>query len=1410
MNLVKSKANFARLCQLLVEKGGEALRRVLHAKIWPSDLVTELTANKRVLQKLKGHVINDQQWGLLYPSSGTPDSEKFDITLLTILIRNICGLPPPAKGWKSMPPASDCSVSANVLRIKLYRNEVYGHIARAQYDDATFEKLWHEISQPLMKLLVHRDEIHELKVTPLSPEEEIYIEKLIEWKNREDVLLKEMRNIREEFTKLQESVENPHSSKVEHLAKFNFTGKVDELCKKFQEGTRRWFFEKLSTWFNNKESGVMILTAGPGIGKSVLCAKVCEMYKKEGRLAAYQFCDYRNLDYKNPSRIIQSLASQMCDNIDDFRDELIKALRREHSENSLPDAFRVLLNDPLHALKRNPQPMLIVLDALDESKTDEKSAFLELISEEFSRLPKWIKILISSRPELQVKKELKHFNPFEIHPDDYNHKDDLRNFIQCSLPNLSKGNVHSLILKCEGSFLYAYYLVTELKSSHVGIEPSLSDQLPGISGFYEKQFKRLRTGLDNFKLANTLKCFVNVIAASKGPLPIKIVLRCMDLSGEEHEVRNSIIDIISEILPVYDNCITVYHKSLRDWLVLDGYEEHAFKADIADGIKRLWHVCRNVFNDIQLLKSISDFKCSPENRFALRYGAKYMISNISGSNEFQWLVNIRLNFLKLKFFGEIDVDYYHILNSYKYQLSDEMFWQIFRHNAFLNYADLHTIGVNEDGVQRKFLKYLQFFANGYFDFAQKGESCNTTARNILHKINEPWLEEKTNFSNSNHKMISNVVVEKRPHHVELSPDKMLLVFLFVYQFTRTAEVFMLPDLTLLFKVELGPAQKYKYDYSKSIYFAPDSSYFISNSVNSCISISGKKEVPFISHDCAFQSCSFSSCGLKLVTLEEDAIRLWDLKKKSLLGEIDTYANNCLFSSCNAFVFGFRHDGGYDIFDSNTLKRLRTMLPHTCFQCNDNVHVISRVTSHNISFPTTINWKFFPNLPTGETVVITDQHCSKPFTWKDRKCIMSWNSSSALSVYDCINQEVVYIFRLGFVPPGIHVSCIGKLSKTDFLIQLGFNQVLLLSLETSEENFVSPCNVDVTSEKITCSTFSPDNLYFVCAYENGVLKILSVDCGKTLQTIDLKQSPLDCYWSKLYLWVACEKGVIKLRKALTHTTVLENDPKNVVVEFPVKIYRVLKFAEGVLVFESFPHARNIYVLNSFDENRLQLQKISDRGYIVSSVAISSDGRACLFHRNHSEFDLWEIDSENNWQLVSKRMLEVDENHERFWFCLTGAQNSRCIILLTSDHIFSRDFSSSTQTAHKCELATKFNDYYVSDVIYVTSNILIVRQQSSIYFIDVLNGKTISKLYGSLTGAVVSYLPSHGVRLFVGNYGDIKCFTVRNIEKCLPLLFSHKYWQVKLTDCRSRYRPLWHSLNGNVCLEFLHALKYYTRD
>ena len=746
MDPLQAKANYSRICQLLVDKGGDALRSAFHVIHPPSTLAAVFNSQISVLNKLQHRVITPSQWDLLFPASSRPDSNKFDITLLTILLRNICGLSAPTTGWNVMPPTGETSTSADIARIKIFRNQVYGHIASPQLDDTTFETLWQEISKPLVNLGISQQDIDEVKVAPLSPEEESYIEKLKQWKEREDDILsklndveRKVNNVQDEVTRLRTAVEYQNSSQTDKLAKFNFTGKIERLCNKFQRGTRKWFFDKLSSWFDDEQSRVMILTAGPGVGKSVLSAKACELYKERGQLAACHFCDFKNEESRNPHRILQSLASQMCDNIEGFCDKLTEVFRREHSRDSLPDAYRVLLNEPLHALDRH-KPVLIVVDALDESKTESKSDFLELISEEFLELPRWVKILITSRPELQVRKKLQHFNPVEILPDNRHHTNDLKHFFQQYLPDLNEGTVNSLISKCEGSFLYAYYLVNELLKRDLGIEPSLDGIVPkGISGFYEKQFKRLENGLLKVipdTALSILKSFVNIVAASKDPLPIKILFRGMGLSNQDYQVREIIISVMSEILPLYEDCLTVYHKSLWDWLTLNGYEEHAFVADARAGVHSLWLACKSVYKDIDSLSSTSHFQVTPEKMFALQKGGQYLL-DVGDADDFHWLVHIRLNFLKLKYFNSLTVGLSHMLRFYKSKRPNCHYWKIIHIEFFSNTFRPQSIDSFLSSILRdkykKLLFYLRSLANGYFDFMQRSDHGKNEARDILNE-----------------------------------------------------------------------------------------------------------------------------------------------------------------------------------------------------------------------------------------------------------------------------------------------------------------------------------------------------------------------------------------------------------------------------------------------------------------------------------------------------------------------------------------------------------------------------------------------------------------------------------------------------------------------------------------------------
>ena len=187
----KETTNYARLCRLLVDVGSQALRNKFDSIHPPAGLHGVLTKPPvhPILQTLrKKRILNPTQWAKLYPSTPSSVSSKdFDVTLLMLLLRNICGLIPPTTGWDNLPPAADTSAEANIARVKYYRNHVYGHASQASVDDATFNSYWQDISNALVGLGADATAINKLKTESMDPViEKHYQELLREWKKDDD------------------------------------------------------------------------------------------------------------------------------------------------------------------------------------------------------------------------------------------------------------------------------------------------------------------------------------------------------------------------------------------------------------------------------------------------------------------------------------------------------------------------------------------------------------------------------------------------------------------------------------------------------------------------------------------------------------------------------------------------------------------------------------------------------------------------------------------------------------------------------------------------------------------------------------------------------------------------------------------------------------------------------------------------------------------------------------------------------------------------------------------------------------------------------------------------------------------------------------------------------------------------
>lgn len=158
------KTNGTRLRRLLLDGGTKVLRDVFDSIHPNSALPGVLKAHEKDLRK-KG--LYDDQIELLFPTTGQPDSKNFDITLLALLLRNICSLTAPSKGWKDEPSASDNSKEANIVRITRFRNKIQ-HRPGSGINDKEFEKLWKELSTPLIALGLPQEEVKNLKVKPID------------------------------------------------------------------------------------------------------------------------------------------------------------------------------------------------------------------------------------------------------------------------------------------------------------------------------------------------------------------------------------------------------------------------------------------------------------------------------------------------------------------------------------------------------------------------------------------------------------------------------------------------------------------------------------------------------------------------------------------------------------------------------------------------------------------------------------------------------------------------------------------------------------------------------------------------------------------------------------------------------------------------------------------------------------------------------------------------------------------------------------------------------------------------------------------------------------------------------------------------------------------------------------------
>ncbi len=335
---------------------------------------------------------------------------------------------------------------------------------------------------------------------------------------------------------------------------------------------RKWVEDELDEWIaRQRDSKVFCLLGGPGIGKSAIACHWCHTRKD---VIAFHHCIHGHTEKTDPKRILLSLAAQIAARSPEYERRLCALGINELKETVAGDARTVFDNMLLKPLSGTfPVPdhvQLVVLDGLDEAGRGEENEMASFIGEVRGGLPDWLRLVVTTRPEMDVIGYLGTLHPFILNASSRENLQDIRTFLRRELEDQKASDqvINEVVEKSEGMFLYAYLVLDEIRSGRLSLQQT-ADFPEGLTGYYKGWFSRKFPNLEIYQ--RELHELVSVIIAQRAPLPVSVLPSVLGLGSHDLQMRLMKLGVLFPLREERQGnqrvtFVTLMHKSLHDWL----------------------------------------------------------------------------------------------------------------------------------------------------------------------------------------------------------------------------------------------------------------------------------------------------------------------------------------------------------------------------------------------------------------------------------------------------------------------------------------------------------------------------------------------------------------------------------------------------------------------------------------------------------------------------------------------------------------------------------------------------------------------------------------------------------------------------------------------------------------------------
>ena len=378
------------------------------------------------------------------------------------------------------------------------------------------------------------------------------------------------------------------------------------------DGTRQSLLSQITDWVADKSGRESVLQknaywlyGSPGIGKTSLAHSICASLHERNHLAGAFFCRKDDPNLSEPINILPNFIHELAIQFPPFRTIVAKHLRDD--PKLTPESLKgSLFLDFIRSLPRHPERTLaFVIDALDECGDAKSRAHLLRVLTNAAAQASWLKIIITSRTEVDIQHFFdtltqSSYVPYDL-ATDRDASDDLRAFARSQFDSVAKvwhfdipwpkeSDFNRVISRANGLFIYIKTLVLALER-YEDPEESLKDALQdsdetGLESLYTLYSSILKTQIVHKKAE-----FQRMIGVLLSASPYRTLCdeTVAELAGVKPNLVKKWVDALSSLLyrdEAVNGGIRVRHLSVYDFFVSDrcDYQVNLRDADVQLGI----------------------------------------------------------------------------------------------------------------------------------------------------------------------------------------------------------------------------------------------------------------------------------------------------------------------------------------------------------------------------------------------------------------------------------------------------------------------------------------------------------------------------------------------------------------------------------------------------------------------------------------------------------------------------------------------------------------------------------------------------------------------------------------------------------------------------------------------------------